>query len=97
MWTRRRRASSVSPILDKYVEQSGLKFLEDAAKYPDHPVFIDIDLMKNHQPNPRRPSSSRSRFRRQSTRMQWSNSTPTAALGTFAENLPTHAAGSRPE
>jgi len=39
------------PFLDKYVEQSGLKFLEDAAKTPDQPFFININFMKNHQPN----------------------------------------------
>jgi len=39
------------PFLDKYVEQSGLKFLEDAAKNPDQPFFISINFMKNHQPN----------------------------------------------
>ena len=39
------------PFLDKYVEQSGLKFLEDAAKNPDQPFFININFMKNHQPN----------------------------------------------
>ncbi|MGW8186090.1 MAG: arylsulfatase [Desulfobacterales bacterium] len=39
------------PYLDKYVEQSGLKFLEDAAKTPDQPFFINVNFMKNHQPN----------------------------------------------
>ena len=39
------------PFLDKYVEQSGLKFLEDAAKDPDTPFFININFMKVHQPN----------------------------------------------
>jgi arylsulfatase A-like enzyme len=39
------------PFLDKYVEQSGLKFLEEAAKHPDQPFFININFMKNHQPN----------------------------------------------
>jgi len=39
------------PFLDKYVEQSGLKFLADAAKNPDQPFFININFMKNHQPN----------------------------------------------
>ena len=39
------------PFLDKYVEQSGLSFLEDAAKNPDQPFFININFMKNHQPN----------------------------------------------
>ncbi|TWT34589.1 arylsulfatase [Blastopirellula retiformator] len=39
------------PFLDKYVEESGLKFLEDAAKNPDTPFFININFMKNHQPN----------------------------------------------
>jgi arylsulfatase A-like enzyme len=39
------------PFLDKYVEQSGLKFLEAAAKNPSKPFFININFMKNHQPN----------------------------------------------
>jgi arylsulfatase A-like enzyme len=39
------------PFLDKYVEQSGLKFLEDAAKQPNQPFFININFMKVHQPN----------------------------------------------
>ncbi|RCS48266.1 arylsulfatase [Bremerella cremea] len=39
------------PFLDKYVEQSGLKFLEDAAKNPNQPFFININFMKVHQPN----------------------------------------------
>ncbi len=39
------------PFLDKYVEQSGIKFLEDAAKHPDQPFFININFMKVHQPN----------------------------------------------
>jgi arylsulfatase A-like enzyme len=39
------------PFLDKYVEQSGLKFLEAAAKNSDKPFFININFMKVHQPN----------------------------------------------
>jgi arylsulfatase A-like enzyme len=39
------------PFMDKYVEQSGLKFLEEAAKNPDQPFFININFMKVHQPN----------------------------------------------
>lgn len=38
------------PFMDKYVEQSGIKFLEDAAK-SDQPFFISINFMKVHQPN----------------------------------------------
>jgi arylsulfatase len=38
------------PFMDKYVEQSGLKFLEDASK-SDQPWFININFMKVHQPN----------------------------------------------
>jgi arylsulfatase A-like enzyme len=37
------------PFLDSYVEQSGLKFLEDAAK--NQPFFINVNFMKVHQPN----------------------------------------------
>lgn len=39
------------PFLDKYVEQSGLSFLEDAAKHPDQPFFVHVNFMKVHQPN----------------------------------------------
>lgn len=39
------------PFMDKYVEQSGLKFLEEAAKDKDNPFFIHINFMKVHQPN----------------------------------------------
>lgn len=39
------------PYMDKYVEQSGLKFLEEAAKNKDEPFFININFMKVHQPN----------------------------------------------
>ncbi|MEW4456146.1 arylsulfatase [Bremerella sp. JC817] len=39
------------PFLDKYVEQSGIAFLEEAAKNPDQPFFININFMKVHQPN----------------------------------------------
>lgn len=39
------------PFMDKYVEQSGIKFLEDAAKTPNQPFFININFMKVHQPN----------------------------------------------
>jgi arylsulfatase A-like enzyme len=39
------------PFMDKYVEQSGLKFLDEAAKNKDEPFFIHINFMKVHQPN----------------------------------------------
>jgi arylsulfatase A-like enzyme len=39
------------PFLDKYVEQSGLRFLDEAAKKPDQPFFIHVNFMKVHQPN----------------------------------------------
>lgn len=39
------------PFMDKYVEDSGLKFLEEAAQHPDQPFFININFMKVHQPN----------------------------------------------
>jgi arylsulfatase len=38
------------PFMDKYVEQSGIKFLEEAAK-SNQPFFININFMKVHQPN----------------------------------------------
>jgi arylsulfatase A-like enzyme len=39
------------PFLDQYIEESGLKFLEQAAKDPNTPFFININFMKVHQPN----------------------------------------------
>lgn len=39
------------PFFDNYVEKAGLEFLEDAAKTPDKPFFININYMKVHQPN----------------------------------------------
>jgi arylsulfatase A-like enzyme len=39
------------PFMDKYVEQSGLSFLENAAKNPNQPFFISVNFMKVHQPN----------------------------------------------
>ena len=39
------------PYLDGYVEKAGFEFLEDAAKNKDTPFFININFMKNHQPN----------------------------------------------
>jgi len=39
------------PFLDKYVEQDAIEFLEDAAKDKDTPFFINVNFMKNHQPN----------------------------------------------
>jgi arylsulfatase A-like enzyme len=38
------------PYLDEYVEKAGIEFLEDAAK-SKQPFFININFMKNHQPN----------------------------------------------
>ncbi|HRY24310.1 MAG: arylsulfatase [Geminicoccaceae bacterium] len=39
------------PYLDAYVEEAALEFLDDAAKDPDTPFFINVNFMKNHQPN----------------------------------------------
>jgi arylsulfatase len=39
------------PFLDAYVEKAALEFLEDAAKSPDTPFFINVNFMKVHQPN----------------------------------------------
>ena len=38
------------PYLDEYVEKAAIEFLEDAAK-SDAPFFINVNFMKNHQPN----------------------------------------------
>jgi len=39
------------PFMDKYVEQSALKFLDEASKKPSEPFFICVNFMKVHQPN----------------------------------------------
>jgi len=39
------------PFMDEYIVKSGLKFLEDAAKHPEQPFYININFMKVHQPN----------------------------------------------
>jgi arylsulfatase A-like enzyme len=39
------------PFLDEYVESAAIEFLEDAAKDPNTPFFINVNFMKNHQPN----------------------------------------------
>jgi len=39
------------PYMDKYVEQAGIQFLEDAAKDSDQPFFVHLNFMKVHQPN----------------------------------------------
>lgn len=38
------------PYMDKYIEQSGLRFLDEAAK-SKQPFFINVNFMKVHQPN----------------------------------------------
>jgi arylsulfatase A-like enzyme len=55
------------PFLDAYIEKAGLEFLDDAAKTPDKPFFININFMKVHQPNLPHPdyihkSMSKSKF-----------------------------------
>lgn len=39
------------PFLDAYVEKAAIEFLEAAAKKPDQPFYINVNFMKNHQPN----------------------------------------------
>lgn len=39
------------PFLDAYTEKAALGFLDEAAKTPDQPFFININFMKMHQPN----------------------------------------------
>jgi arylsulfatase len=38
------------PFLDSYVEKAALEFLDEASK-SDKPFFINVNFMKNHQPN----------------------------------------------
>jgi arylsulfatase len=39
------------PFFDEYVEKAGIGFLEQAAKDPGKPFFVNINFMKVHQPN----------------------------------------------
>ena len=39
------------PFFDGYVEKAALEFLDEAAKDPDKPFFINVNFMKVHQPN----------------------------------------------
>jgi arylsulfatase len=39
------------PYFDGYIEKAALEFLDEAAKKPDTPFFINVNFMKVHQPN----------------------------------------------
>jgi arylsulfatase A-like enzyme len=39
------------PFFDGYVEKAALEFLDQAAKTPGKPFFINVNFMKVHQPN----------------------------------------------
>ena len=39
------------PFFDGYVEKAAIEFLDEAAKTPDEPFFINVNFMKVHQPN----------------------------------------------
>ena len=39
------------PYIDAYIEKAAMEMLDDAAKTPDKPFFININWMKVHQPN----------------------------------------------
>lgn len=39
------------PFFDGYVEKAAIGFLDQAAKTPDTPFFINVNFMKVHQPN----------------------------------------------
>ncbi|NEJ54579.1 arylsulfatase, partial [Rhizobium leguminosarum] len=39
------------PFFDSYVEKAALGFLDEAAKAPNEPFFINVNFMKVHQPN----------------------------------------------
>lgn len=39
------------PFLDTYVEKAAMGFLEDAARDRSTPFYINVNFMKNHQPN----------------------------------------------
>ena len=55
------------PFFDNYVTKDALDFLDEAAKTPDKPFFINVNFMKVHQPNMPAPefihkSMSKSKF-----------------------------------
>ncbi|RWX08381.1 arylsulfatase [Rhizobium leguminosarum] len=39
------------PYFDSYVEKAAVEFLDEAAKKPDEPFYINVNFMKVHQPN----------------------------------------------
>ena len=39
------------PFLDVHIAKAGMDFLDQAAKTPDKPFFINVNFMKVHQPN----------------------------------------------
>ena len=39
------------PYFDGYVEKAAVEFLDEAAKTPNEPFFINVNFMKVHQPN----------------------------------------------
>ena len=39
------------PFFDSYVEKAAIEFLDDAAKSPNTPFYINVNFMKVHQPN----------------------------------------------
>jgi arylsulfatase len=39
------------PFFDGYIEKAALEFLDEAAKDPSKPFFINVNFMKVHQPN----------------------------------------------
>ncbi|WP_245428590.1 arylsulfatase [Kumtagia ephedrae] len=39
------------PYFDGYVEKAAIEFLEEAAKAPNEPFYINVNFMKVHQPN----------------------------------------------
>jgi arylsulfatase A-like enzyme len=47
------------PFFDGYVEKAAVEFLDQAAKSPDKPFFINVNFMKVHQPNMPAPEFQR--------------------------------------
>ncbi|MGO8462742.1 hypothetical protein ACC759_37830, partial [Rhizobium ruizarguesonis] len=39
------------PYFDSYVEKAAVEFLDEAAKKPEEPFYINVNCMKVHQPN----------------------------------------------
>ncbi len=67
------------PFFDSYVEKAAIDFLDEAAKTPNKPFFINVNFMKVHQPNMPAPEFQQKSMSKSSTPTPSSNSTPASA------------------